>query len=167
MRHQRLWLRGLSCWRHRASWQRVLGSEVMWYSYPWSGPGPCWHAVSGRLQNILTCRIRLLARWAKMFLVFYLYVLTVFWGFVWLLGIDLLQTVCELIVEISQKWFYVLSWFLRSDQDTTLHTSRQLSCRDVCKIMTWLDKSFFMLQLHNFLQHLENELINSNGIGIG
>ena len=42
--------------------------------------------------------------------------------------IQILQTIC---VAFDEKWF--------SDRVTILHMSRQLSCRVMCKIVTWLD----------------------------
>ena len=48
------------------------------------------------------------------------------------------QRVYELIVEISPKFSFFLLWYQWSDQVTYLHMSRQLSCRDMCKIVTWM-----------------------------
>ena len=49
------------------------------------------------------------------------------------------QSVYKLILwKIFLPWF----WFQWSNQLTILHMSRQLSCRDMCKIVTWFDHHF-------------------------
>ena len=51
----------------------------------------------------------------------------------------ILQRLYELITQIS--WRIILLLFEKwwSDQITILHMSRQLSCRDMCKFVTWSD----------------------------
>ena len=48
----------------------------------------------------------------------------------------------DLILEIFQKLFPRLFWFCQFNQATNLHMSWQLSCRDMCKIVTWWGHQF-------------------------
>ena len=48
----------------------------------------------------------------------------------------------ELIIELSWKFYSKQVWFWWSIQVTIVHMSRQLSCRDMCKIVTWCDHYF-------------------------
>ena len=43
------------------------------------------------------------------------------------------------MIQILWKFLYLLSYSQRFNQATILHMSRQLSCRGMGKIVTWLD----------------------------
>ena len=52
------------------------------------------------------------------------------------------QTHFELITEILQKFSFFRSWSDWSYQAPMLHMSRQLGCRDMCKIGNWSTDNF-------------------------
>ena len=52
------------------------------------------------------------------------------------------QRVYELIIEILLKRFLFWLWIWWSCQVTILRMSQQLSCRDMCKIVTWFNHYF-------------------------
>ena len=60
------------------------------------------------------------------------------------------------LLKIIMLWL----WFWCSNQVTNLHMSRQLSCRDMCKFMTWWDDILNKSNV-NFLQHMDYELIKA------
>ena len=49
-------------------------------------------------------------------------------------------TVYELLIETSWKFYSLSNWFELSNQVTNLRMSRQLSCRDMRKIVPWIDQ---------------------------
>ena len=55
---------------------------------------------------------------------------------------------------------YLLQKSYLSNQVTILHMAKQLSCFDMCKIVTWLDLTT-KLQQGVLLQGFNNELIHS------
>ena len=52
----------------------------------------------------------------------------------------ILQTVYELIIIL--QIIFVMIWWWWSNQVTIMHMPRQLSCRGMCKIVTWSDDYF-------------------------
>ena len=53
------------------------------------------------------------------------------------------QRVYELIIQISYKFLLLLWEKYQPDHVTILHMSRQLSCRAMCKFVTWQDHQNF------------------------
>ena len=60
------------------------------------------------------------------------------------------QTLYKLIIKILWKHILLSRSFWQSNQVIILHMSRQFSCRDMCKIMTWSDVYFSHKRNLNF-----------------
>ena len=62
---------------------------------------------------------------------------------------NILQNAYEVIIEILWKFFVLYFLFFWSNQATMLHMPRQLSCRVMCKIVTWFD--FFSSDIDTYI----------------
>ena len=73
---------------------------------------------------------------------------------------NLSQRIYELIIEVLWTLSLLSLWFWVFDQVINLHMSRQLSCRDMCKIVIWSDHYFFNQEQDALLRDLDHGLIN-------